>query len=505
MFFWPFNRKKKSPPNLKSEKIVHDYTINYYLRCPKLARLDTKAPHQDSERHELAKRASTILHADLIKENELIDKQTLQQYLNHKKSICIVSPRIQLKNVHLSLDLLFFKNGRIQVFQLNLGYFPINSEKTQLLIAATVLKEAHCYIQSLCLLCINKSYKSQISSKQDSGYKPDSGNFFTPIQLTDQLLRKTKRIKAAILAIRKDEDSDVNLDRHCFKPKICSKFNSCWTNSDSWDIFNLYNVPLDQKITLFQSNIRKNSDILSSSLVLSDTQRHQINSDSKNIVYSNNKKLSQFLSQLNDSVSCFDIESAQFIYPHYSDLSPFDYVPFLFSLHQLDANLSIMSHECLLFEPGSDFRRRFALSLITHLSSSTCIVVFDATLEKEILTNLAELFPDLKKDLLRIRENFLDVAPLFTERHIILPGMKGKCSLKSILPCIDSSLDYDQLSVQSGFDAAALYKELFYTKQSNSSIREQLKSYCSLDTLALVKLLQFLKKLHLGSITKHPI
>ena len=78
------------------------------------------------------------------------------------------------------------------------------------------------------------------------------------------------------------------------------------------------------------------------------------------------------------------------------------------------------------------------------------MVVFDATLERLIIQSLKQQFPDLSSKLQAIEDAIVDLAPLFLKHALYLPGMKGRFSLKAILPCINPSMTYDGL-IQSGF------------------------------------------------------
>ena len=67
----------------------------------------------------------------------------------------------------------------------------------------------------------------------------------------------------------------------------------------------------------------------------------------------------------------------------------------------------------------------------------------------------------------------------------------------SVLPTFAPELDYGDLEVQSGQGAQQKFMELINTKISNIELekgRNNLLQYCKRDTLAMVKLSQFLSK-----------
>ena len=73
--------------------------------------------------------------------------------------------------------------------------------------------------------------------------------------------------------------------------------------------------------------------------------------------------------------------------------------------------------------------------------------------------------------------------------------MRGSWSIKSVLPTVAPELDYGDLEVQGGQAAQQKYMDLLYQEISEEDLkkgRTALLKYCERDTLAMVKLFQFL-------------
>jgi hypothetical protein len=106
------------------------------------------------------------------------------------------------------------------------------------------------------------------------------------------------------------------------------------------------------------------------------------------------------------------------------------------------------------------------------------------------MKELAEVFPDLAPDLLSAVDRFFDLLPL-TRDHYYHPDMKGSWSIKAVLPTIAPELDYTKLTVANGGMAQDAYLALIgndLNETEKSKLRKALLEYCSLDTLAMVKL-----------------
>ena len=101
------------------------------------------------------------------------------------------------------------------------------------------------------------------------------------------------------------------------------------------------------------------------------------------------------------------------------------------------------------------------------------------------------MFPKLRKALLGILERIVDLAPL-TEAHYYHPAQEGSWSLKAVIPTLVPELDYANLTgVADGGGAMTAYIEATHpetTATRKAEIEEQLRRYCSYDTLALVHL-----------------
>ena len=102
--------------------------------------------------------------------------------------------------------------------------------------------------------------------------------------------------------------------------------------------------------------------------------------------------------------------------------------------------------------------------------------------------------PDLAAELTRIQARLFDLLPL-TKKYYCHPEMRGSWSIKSVLPTFAPELDYRDLEVQGGQAAQQKFLEIIKPGISENDLekgRTSLLEYCKRDTLAMVKLAQFL-------------
>ena len=103
--------------------------------------------------------------------------------------------------------------------------------------------------------------------------------------------------------------------------------------------------------------------------------------------------------------------------------------------------------------------------------------------------------PDLDVPLTKLINRIKDLR-IITENSYYHPAMKGSWSLKAVLPTVAPDLDYATVGeVRDGGDAQSAYIEIIDPATPNmrrETLTEDLKKYCALDTLAMVRLVRFL-------------
>jgi hypothetical protein len=185
-----------------------------------------------------------------------------------------------------------------------------------------------------------------------------------------------------------------------------------------------------------------------------------------------------------------DFETIQFGVPKWAGTRPFQFLPFQFSLHHLDAHGSL-SHQGFLDLSGNDPSFAFANSLVDLCAEQGPVFVYNTGFEGQRILDLAERFVELRHQLLLIKKRLVDLLPI-AQARFYHPSQQGSWSIKKVLPAIAPELRYDQLAgVQDGEMAMQAYLEAVdpaTTSERKQEIHTQLVSYCALDTLAMVKI-----------------
>jgi hypothetical protein len=183
-----------------------------------------------------------------------------------------------------------------------------------------------------------------------------------------------------------------------------------------------------------------------------------------------------------------DFETVQFAVPNWTGTSPFQQVVFQWSCH-VERTLGELEHREFLDTSGEAPMRAAAEALLEALDDQGPIFVYH-DFEKWRIMEMAAMFPDLKPALDAVAGRLVDLLRL-TRDHYEHPALNGSYSLKTVLPTVDAELDHAMLEeVQDGLSAQAAYHEAAdpeTTDDRREALRRSLLEYCSLDTLALVR------------------
>jgi hypothetical protein len=188
-----------------------------------------------------------------------------------------------------------------------------------------------------------------------------------------------------------------------------------------------------------------------------------------------------------------DFETINFAVPFWEGTRPFQQIPFQFSVHRL-SRTGKLKHGFFLDTSGADPSQAFTKALVAQCGSRGPIFVYNAGFEGARIRELSEQFPRLRTALLAINDRLVDLWPIAKKRYYH-PSQQGHWSIKNVLPAIAPDLSYGALvGVQDGGAAMDAFREAIAVStlaERKAEIEVDLRAYCKLDTLALVRLWAF--------------
>jgi len=187
-----------------------------------------------------------------------------------------------------------------------------------------------------------------------------------------------------------------------------------------------------------------------------------------------------------------DFETIQFAVPIWAGTSPYQQLPFQWSCH-IEKSAGAIKHEGFLDTSGDPPMRSFAELLLATVGNKGPILVY-SHFEKTILKVLTKLLPDLANPLDGVIGRLVDLLPI-ARSYYYHPAMKGSWSIKAVLPCVAPDLTYSSLEeVREGQAAQRAYLEIINPENPEDrrkKLESELRDYCQLDTLAMVRLARY--------------
>lgn len=189
-----------------------------------------------------------------------------------------------------------------------------------------------------------------------------------------------------------------------------------------------------------------------------------------------------------------DFETISFAVPKWKGMRPYQIAPFQWSCH-IQYEDGSMEHVEFLDLSGNDPRRSCAERLVQDCGTEGTIIAYNASFEKSVIKMLAANNCDLEEKLLALNERFFDLLPL-TRNYYYHPSQKGSWSIKNVLPALVPELSYADLDeVQNGEGAQIAYMQAVLNPSDREKSDRQLREYCKLDTLAMVKIAEELVRM----------
>ena len=291
-------------------------------------------------------------------------------------------------------------------------------------------------------------------------------------------------------AVNQAEEPQIPIGRHCKNPFDCDFKDYCWQNVPEYSVFNVFGgAKLD---SLLAMNVIDVADI-PDSFPLTDRQRKDINAHQTPKAYADKASIRNFLGSLVYPLYYLDYETIFPALPLFDNSSPYQQIPFQFSLHIQRSPGGNLEHIDFLHTDSTDPRPNFVKALIGNCGSQGSVVVYNKGFESRINRELGATYPLYSSALADINSRMVDLMAPFKSKHLYHPKMLGSASIKKVLPAFVSELSYDGMEISDGDMASRKYQMCLKGKVSEAEkeiIYRDLLRYCEMDTYAEVKLVE---------------
>jgi len=375
--------------------------------------------------------------------------------------------------------------------------------------SSTSVKERHLDDLAFQQYVVNENLENvscfivHINSDYIRGGTLDVRGLFHFCHMDDEVLKRLPAILPELNQMKKilankipSQSIGIQCNKYGREDFPCFAKSHCWSAIPDYSVFNLSRI--GKKAFDMMENGMIVLDDIPDDFKLSESQKFQVESYKKNIHIFDKEKVHDFLDGFQYPLYFIDFETFQQHIPLFKGIKPYEQIPFQYSLHIKRTENSSPEHLEFLAMEGSDPRRDFAESLCEDIPMGAISIAYNMSFEKMVIRNLAETFHDLREHLMDIHDGMMDLMVPFQKKWVYNNEMKGKYSIKYVLPALfpgNEHLDYKKLNIQNGTMAMEAFENLHRLHPSEvEQVRSDLLQYCKLDTLAMVKIWDYLNE-----------
>ena len=291
--------------------------------------------------------------------------------------------------------------------------------------------------------------------------------------------------------VAEEQAPEIEPGDHCTTPYICPYYAHCTRDLDVPDhsIDELPHLLPVRRQELIERNILEIREI-PRGFRLNKTQRIVRRSVYEDRELVNRKKLAA-IDEIERPIRHLDFETFATAIPRFAGTSPYEALPFLFSVHTEREDSSPL-HTDYLHERHDDPRHKLADELINALGDCGAICTY-TNYERRVIASLIKAVPDRAPELNAICERLFDLCQVVRGSYYH-PDFRGSFSLKAVFPVLCPDFGYEDLDVADGQLAAVEYLNALKVECENQrdQIFKNLRDYCERDTLATLKVRQAL-------------
>lgn len=355
-----------------------------------------------------------------------------------------------------------------------------------------VLEKLGYKIRSVNVVHVNNEYvrNGEIDIKELCKIEDVTNNVYA-------ILEETKNnIQEALLILSADTCPDISpgfaqLDYTSFKDWL-GIYKHLHKDLDKYSIYNLCRLNHSTVADLEREHISLIKDI-PDSVKLNPFQRVQRAVTRAGKSFIDTVEIQKFLEKIKYPIYFFDYETLGGVIPDFDGLKPYQQLPFQYSLHMLDKPNGELKHTEYLHDSSSHPGIPLLEKMKKDIGGEGTILVWFDFFEKGRNEELANMFPEYKDFLTDINARITDLMTPFFNLYYAHPDFFGSASIKKVLPALVPELSYKKLNIQEGSSAQKIWMETVLdgkNSENKSQILKDLSDYCTLDTLAMVRIFE---------------
>ncbi len=326
-------------------------------------------------------------------------------------------------------------------------------------------------------------------------------DLFLQVDLTDEVIESIEHVEKQMADIKEYITMDEEKGCQCLyrgRNAQCTTFPYSNPDVPEYSVHDISRIGASKKI--FHDWIDRgiySLDQIDNPEVLTGAKKAQYEAYLLDKPVIDHVAIKEALGELVFPLHFFDYEGFVSAIPRFDGFGAYEQIPFQYSLHIMQEDGSMEHKEFLITNPEGDLTRPLVERMKQDIDPSGTVIAWYSSYEKQRNTKLAELHPDHADFLEGINEDMFDLMTIFSKNYYVDPAFKGSASIKKVLPVIVPELTYKNLNISKGDQASERWERMISADTpllEKKQIEKDLLEYCKLDTWAMVRIWEVLRK-----------
>ncbi len=328
----------------------------------------------------------------------------------------------------------------------------------------------------------------------------DPKEIFNATEITTDCIELEQKVNADIETAKALLNSNNPIECSCKykgRSRHCRVFNFLYPKIPTYSIYDLRAIGTSKK--MLRSLVDENHyeiENIPDGIKLNDKHTLQTYVTRTGEVHIDKKTIIDQFEGLQYPLYFLDYETLACGIPKFENTYPYQQTVFQYSLHIVEESGNT-SHKEYIHKDKSTPVNIVAYKLRADIGDEGSVIVWNKGFEGKCHKDLAKVNPDLELFLLSLNERMYDLMDVFRKMEYLHNDFKGSYSIKDVLPVMCPELSYEGLEVSNGTEAVVEYENLIFgdtPDEVKESKYRALLEYCELDTWAMVRIFQELKR-----------
>jgi hypothetical protein len=364
-----------------------------------------------------------------------------------------------------------------------------------------VLEKSGYKVRNISVIHVNKEYV------RDGNIDPKAITSQTDVTEKVKILREItqQQIELAFKVLEQKQMPDlsprfvnqIGIPRVRWFEEWMKIFTTLKPNDDPYNVYKISYPNAEQIGKLEDAGITQLADI-PEDMALRAKQVAQIQTTKTNQKILDLDKIRDFLGTFEYPLYFFDYETFASVIPQFDSCKPYTDYPFQYSLHVLDSPGAELRHVEYLHDDKTNPMPGLLKQLKNDIGDAGTVLTWNMSYEKGCNDRMADLYPEYADFLSQLNERIDDLMIPFSRMWFFDKDFFGSASIKKVMPVLAPELSYKELNVGDGLLARRMWTQTVLGgkhEANREKIVDDLSKYCTLDTFAMVRILEELGKI----------